>query len=170
MRLSDFLVREAILVELKATTRDEALREIVRGFQDAGSLPGLDPDRLLAALLEREGLGSTAFGDHLAVPHAELPELTTVVGSIARAPQGVEYQSLDGKPVNLFFPLFFPIMAGRRISDHPKEPFLAFRVVARLTQDADLLARLRQCRTPQELFDTAIAADEQRPEILTPRD
>src|SRR4051812_13549875 len=105
MRFSDFLVPEAIIADLASTTRDDALREIVRKIQGAGHLTGVDPEGLTAALLEREGLGSTAIGDGVALPHAELPVLDHVVGSIALSPQGLEFHSLDGKPVDVLITL-----------------------------------------------------------------
>ena len=67
MKLSDFLVPEAMIPNLTSTIRDEALREIVSGLQGAGHLAGQDTGELTAALLEREGLASTAIGRGAAV-------------------------------------------------------------------------------------------------------
>ena len=154
MKLSDFLVRDAIIIDLASTTRDGAIREIVQGFLGAGQLVGQSPDDLTAVLLEREKLGSTGIGRGVAVPHAKLPFLRRVIGSIALAPHGVEFHTIDGKPVDVFFSLFNP-SADLRTS------LLACEAAARRLSDEGFLARLRQCRTREEVFDLVVETDEE---------
>jgi nitrogen PTS system EIIA component len=63
MKLADFLVQEAIITDLLATTKEEAIREIVRSLQDAGYVADVDIDTLTKSFLRREELGTTAIGD-----------------------------------------------------------------------------------------------------------
>ena len=133
----------------------------------AGHLAGQDTEELTAALREREGLASTAIGRGVAVPHAELPSLDRVTGSIALAPHGVEFDAVDGEPVDVLVTLFFPPMAGRTIRrDDPNEPFLAFEVVARHFEDDGFLSR---CSVPdaEEVIGLVVEADRERPEIVS---
>ena len=74
----------------------------------ARSTAGIDADRLVEVLWERERLGSTAIGDGIAIPHGKLPGLKGVIGAFGRHPAGVDFDSLDGSPTHLFFLLVAP--------------------------------------------------------------
>ena len=168
MKLSDFLMRDAIITDLEATTKEGAIREIVSRVQDAGHLTGVDPESLTRALLEREGLASTAIGRGVAVPHAELPYLDRVTGSIALAPNGVEFNAVDGKPVDVLVTLFFPPMAGRTIrARRPERTLPRLRGRGAAFRGRRLPLRLRQCRTREEVIGLVVEADRERPEIVT---
>ena len=73
MKLSDFLVPEAIITDLVATTKEAAIREIVRSVEDAGHLARVDTEALIEAFMKREELGSTGIGHGVAVPHGGHP-------------------------------------------------------------------------------------------------
>ena len=87
MQLSDFLMREAIITDLLATTREDAIREIVRSVQDASRLVEVDTETLTGAFLEREQLCSTAIGLGVALPHGGHHAVDRVFGTIALSPQ-----------------------------------------------------------------------------------
>jgi len=160
MKLSDFLVRDSVIMELASSTKDDAIREIVRSVQSAGHLSDRDTEELTAAFLRREGLGATGIGRGVALPHAEFPFLDRVIGSLALAPRGVEFDAVDGKPVDVLITLFFPPCIGRRIRrDDPNEPYLAFNVVARHFEDDGFLSRLRLCRTQEAVLALIAEAD-----------
>src|SRR4051794_28700318 len=120
MKLSDFLARQAIIMDLVATTRDDAIREIVRSLQDAGHLADLDPDSLTGAILEREGLGSTAIGHGVAVPHGWLPSVDRVIGTIALSRHGVGFNAVDGEPLDVLVLMFHPPLTGKPV--RPDDP------------------------------------------------
>lgn len=102
MGLIDLLPTERILPDLKARTKEEALAELLE------PLPIRDRTRAVEVLLEREGLGSTGIGDGVAFPHGKLKHLEGLMGVFGRSKEGVDFASLDGAPVHLFFLLLAP--------------------------------------------------------------
>ena len=91
MKLSDFVVREAIVVDLQATGKEEAIRKIVRSLSHSGRLTESDLESVTRAILGREELGSTGIGQGVAVPHTRHPTVSRLIGTVAlnRAPLGV---------------------------------------------------------------------------------
>src|SRR3954452_15118155 len=81
MKLSDFVVREAILVDVQATAKEEAIREIVRSLHAAGRLAEGELDSVARAILSREELGSTGIGQGVAVPHTRHPTVDRLIGA-----------------------------------------------------------------------------------------
>jgi nitrogen PTS system EIIA component len=163
MKLSEFLVRDAIITDLLATTRDGAIREIVRSTQDAGHLADADSETLTAAFLEREQLGSTGIGLGVAVPHGGHPAVDRVFATIALSRPGVEFHALDGKSVHVFMLLFH---RGDEFSGKPSTPgdiLDAIRSLVPYVKDVQFLDSLRQCRTREEVFDLIVARDREAP-------
>lgn len=105
MKLTDVLRPEAVLADLGGTTAPEVLAELCR---PVARLHGLDATRLLQTLLDREKLGSTSVGEGVAIPHGRLAGLPSLTAVFGRAPAGVEFRAVDGKPVRLFLALFAP--------------------------------------------------------------
>jgi PTS system nitrogen regulatory IIA component len=103
----------------------------------------LDPDAILAALLKREELGSTGMGDGVALPHARLNNLKTVHAVFARLRQPVDFQSIDGAPVDLVCLLLLPTQGSTQLD--------ALASVARRLREKDRLVRLRRARDPTSL-------------------
>lgn len=106
MRLSDYLIRELVLPELKATTKAAVLEEMTAAL--AAQNPGLDAARALAVLLDRESLGTTGIGDGVAIPHGKLAGLDRIVLCVGRSMQGVDFAALDFKPCTAFFLMLAP--------------------------------------------------------------
>jgi mannitol/fructose-specific phosphotransferase system IIA component (Ntr-type) len=161
MKLSDFLVREAIITDLPATTKEGAFREIVRSMQDAGHLAEVDPEGLTRALLEREGLSPQAIGHGVACPEGGHREVDRVIGTIALSRRGVEFGAVDGKPVDIIVCLFRPPFTGQ--PSKPGDILHAWEAVARCFQDDRFLGRLRQCKTREEVFDLIVEVDRAAP-------
>ena len=161
MKLSEFLLPDAIITDLEATTKEAAIREIVRSVQDAGHLAAVDTEVLTEAFVKREALGSTAVGLGVAVPHGGHPAVKHTFGTIALSCQGVEFNSLDGKPVDIFVLLIHdpedysgkPVKYGG-IND-------AIRSLVPYFQDVRFLDRLRACRTREEVVDMIVEADQE---------
>jgi PTS system nitrogen regulatory IIA component len=103
IRIVDFLRSDAVVADLRGRTRRSVLTELCDPHADE-----LDPAIAVEALLEREKLGSTGFGDGLAVPHARIPGLTRIVASFGRSRAGVEFRALDDAPSCFFFALLTP--------------------------------------------------------------
>jgi len=163
MKLSEFLVREAIITDLLATTKEEAIREIVRSVQDTGHVAGVDTETLTGAFLEREALGSTAIGKGVACPHGGHEAVDRVFGTIALSRPGVAFDALDGTPVHIFYVLFH---THDQFAGQPRKPgdiFDAFEAFMRFFEDDRLLDRLRQCPTREEVFDLIVEGDREAP-------
>jgi len=106
MTISDILQKDHIIPDLKAGDKEGALREVSLYLEHKGIIP--DHSKLLQALLEREKLGSTGIGDNMAIPHAKLEGIEQITTVFARSLSGVEFQSLDRKPVHFVFLLLAP--------------------------------------------------------------
>ena len=99
MKLTDFLKADAVLPDLAGRSAPEVLAELCR---PVAAQHGLDAARLLQTLLDRERLGSTSVGEGVAIPHGRLAGLPALTATLGRAPAGVEFRAVDGKPVRLF--------------------------------------------------------------------
>ncbi|MDP2848006.1 MAG: PTS sugar transporter subunit IIA [Humidesulfovibrio sp.] len=106
MRLDEYLDPGLVLPTLKSTTKSEVLREMTGAI--AVRHPHLDADLALSVLLDREGLGTTGIGDGVAIPHGKLPALSSIIVLVGRSLHGVDFESLDFKPCNIFFLVLAP--------------------------------------------------------------
>lgn len=106
MKILDILDQRSIVPELKARTKKQVLEELIDAVLE--HKPQLDRTRLMNVLLERERLGSTGIGEGIAIPHGKLKDLDQLVLSFGRSTEGLDFESMDGKPVHLFFLLVAP--------------------------------------------------------------
>ncbi|HEU0221807.1 MAG TPA: PTS IIA-like nitrogen regulatory protein PtsN [Paracoccaceae bacterium] len=142
MELTDLLSPEAVQGNLKSGSKKRVLQEMGAA---AAARYKLSEAAVFTALQEREQLGPTGMGKGVAIPHARIPGLNRVVGYFARLAKPVDYESVDGQPVDLVFMLFAPEEAG---ADHLK----ALARVARVMGDPVVCAKLRSTEDPQALF------------------
>jgi mannitol/fructose-specific phosphotransferase system IIA component (Ntr-type) len=138
-------------LDLAASSKDAVLEEIVELLVSSGALPGALRAQALAALLERERVGSTGVGTNVAIPHVKLKGLDTVVCSLAVHERGVEWAAIDGAPVHIVFTVLRP----DRVSDKhdPSKHLEMMQWVARLSRDADFRRFALQVDTKAELLD-----------------
>jgi len=106
MKIGDLLTPTAIAADLKAKDKDGVLTELTDAILKVKS--GLDRAEVIRVLKERERLGSTGIGDGVAIPHGKLKDIDTLLISFGRSRQGVDFDSMDGKPAHLFFLLIAP--------------------------------------------------------------
>jgi PTS system nitrogen regulatory IIA component len=142
MRLIDLLTPEAIVPSLKATNKKQAMLEL---SQKAAELSGLSAREIFDALLHRERLGSTGIGDGVAIPHGKLAKIKSIFGIFARLERPINFDALDGSPVDLIFALITPEAAG---ADHLK----ALACVARMLRDPSMAATIRSTRDASALY------------------
>ena len=142
MPLTEFLDPAAVLPNLKAASKKQALRDIA---DHAATVMGLDGREIYEALLQRERLGSTGIGRGIAIPHGKFPQVQKLQGLFARLEKPIDFEALDHEPVDLVFLLVAPENAG---ADHLK----ALARVARVMRDPLTIQSLRQARDQSALF------------------
>lgn len=108
VEMFDFLVHDAILHDMQAATRDEAIGLLVRSLAEHGHVPKKSLPDVIDSLIRREQLGTTAIGQECAVPHVKHPSISRLVGTVGYAPRGVDFHSLDGVLVKTIFLLLSP--------------------------------------------------------------
>jgi len=153
MKLSDFVVREAILVDLQATAKEPAIREIVQSLATAGRLEAADTDGVARAILNREELGSTGIGQGVAVPHTRHPKADRLIGTVALSHKGVDFAALDGDPVDIFFLLVSP-------PNQPGDHLRALENISRHLKNEKFVRFLRQAKTREQVIEVLDEADQ----------
>lgn len=142
MPLIDIVAPGAVIPALKVNGKKQALQEL---SARAAALSGLSERVIFDTLQQREKLGSTGIGHGIAIPHGKLPKLERLFGLFARLDRPIDFESLDGQPVDLIFLLLAPEGAG---ADHLK----ALARVARLLRDPDIAHKLRESRDSDALY------------------
>ena len=122
---TDLVAPNAIIPALKVNGKKQALQEI---SAKAAELTGQNDRAILEILLQREKLGSTGVGNGVAIPHGKLAKLSAVFGLFARLERPIDFEALDGQPVDLIFLLLAPEGAG---ADHLKALARVARLLAR---------------------------------------
>jgi len=143
MRIDDFLAPEMVVPALQGRTKDDVIEELAEVVSKHH--PEIDHWRLVGALQDRERLNSTALGEGVAIPHGKLPGVKRVVAAFGRSPQGVDFNSLDGKPTHLFFLLVAP-------EDSAGAHLKALARISRLLKDESFRAHLMQAGDAASLY------------------
>ena len=146
MRMSDFVVRDAIIPELTATAKEDVIREMVSGLHAAGQLPNTDIDDIVGVVLRREQLGSTGIGRGIAIPHSRHPAVSQLVGTLALSRPGIPYDSIDGEPVFALVLLVSP-------QDRPGDHLRALECVVQTMKDDGFVRALRGCETSDQIWE-----------------
>jgi nitrogen PTS system EIIA component len=152
MKLSDFVVKEAILTDLKVATKEEAIRGMVESLGVTGSIKAGEQDSITAAILKREELGSTGIGKGVAVPHTKHPSVDRLVATIALSKDGVEFASLDGEDVHILFLLVSP-------PDRPGDHLRALENISRHLRNDNFCSFLRQAESAAAVLELLEEAD-----------
>jgi len=142
MPLTDVVALDAIIPALKVNGKKQALQELAGR---AAQISGENERTIFETLLQREKLGSTGVGNGIAIPHGKLAKLGKLFGLFARLERPVDFEALDGQPVDLVFLLLAPEGAG---ADHLK----ALARVARLLRDPDIARKLRESRDAEAIY------------------
>jgi nitrogen PTS system EIIA component len=136
MPLSDLVSPQAVIPTLRAGNKKQALQDLATRATDICGLPQRE---IFDILLQRERLGSTGVGNGIAIPHGKLPKLERLFGVFARLERPIDFDAMDGQPVDLMFVLLAPESAG---ADHLK----GLSRVARALRDPLLVQSLRATR------------------------
>ena len=152
MRISEILDAKNIIPDLKARDKKKVLEELAETI--IHSRPSLDKNSLVKVLLERERLGSTGIGDGVAIPHGKFHGINEPIISFGRSIKGLDFESMDGQPVFLFFLLVAPENSA---SVHLK----ALARIAKLLKNSSFRKVLMEIPTREELYKTIIQNDEE---------
>jgi PTS system fructose-specific IIA component/PTS system nitrogen regulatory IIA component len=152
MKFADFVVPEAIQADLSAEDKEGVIREMVQALLSTGGLKEEEQESIVKAVLKREELGSTGIGRGVAVPHTKHPSVDQLVGTVAVSSEGVNFDSLDGEKVHLFFLLISP-------PDRPGDHLRALENISRQLRDDTFCRFLKQSKTAEDIQQLLEEAD-----------
>jgi len=152
MKFAQFICPEAIRADLVAGDKEGVIREMIQALLDAGKIDPSQMESIVQAILAREELGSTGIGRGVAVPHTKHASVDDLVGTVAVSRDGVDFASLDGEKVHLFFLLVSPL-------DRPGDHLRALENIARQLHDDRFCRFLKQARTVEEIYQVLQEAD-----------
>ena len=152
MKFADFVSTEAIQADLVAEDKDGVIREMVQSLLNAGGVQEEEFESIIKAILKREELGSTGIGRGVAVPHTKHPSVDRLVGTVAVSREGVDFQSLDGEKVHLFFLLISP-------PDRPGDHLRALENISRQLRNDTFCRFLKQSKSADDIRQLLEEAD-----------
>lgn len=153
MKLSDIVVNDAIIPELQAKTRDDAIAELVESLAAAGIIAKKSVKDVVKAVLAREGQATTGIGKGVALPHAKLKGIKKAVATIGRSSEGLDFSALDYKPV-------YSVILLLSSPDKPDEHLQAMETIFKHVQRDIFRKFLRQSETREAIQDLIREADE----------
>lgn len=153
MRITDLMIKEVMIMDLKATTKAEAIDELIASLNKSGRIN--DPKLFKEAIYKREEQSSTGIGGGIAMPHAKTKAVNEPTVVFAKSKAGIDFDSLDGAPAHVFFMIAAPEGAG---NTHLR----TLAALSKLLIDADFIEQLMNTKTPDEV--TALFNDKQQDE------
>jgi len=152
MKFADFVASDSVQADLAAEDKEGVIREMVQSLLGAGGVQEEEFESIVRAILKREELGSTGIGRGVAVPHTKHPSVDKLVGTVAVSAEGVDFQSLDGEKVHLFFLLISP-------PDRPGDHLRALENISRQLRDDTFCRFLKQSKAPEDIRQLLEEAD-----------
>jgi PTS system nitrogen regulatory IIA component len=149
MKITDILKKEHIIENLVSTDKESTLDELSSFLKDKGMV--LNKETLQSALMEREALGSTGIGENVAIPHAKISAIDQIVTVFGRSIKGIEFDSLDKKPVHFIYLVLAPMNSS---GQHLK----VLARISRLLKNKSLRESIIRATEANQIY--AIIADE----------
>jgi len=153
MKITEFLNKRGIKVEIKSTEKEDVLKELVDVLADVTDIG--DKKSIVRSLIERENLGSTGIGQGIAIPHGKTDRVKELVAALCLSRKGVNFESLDGELVYIFFLLVAP-------KDTAGPHLKALAQISRLLRDSYFCELLRRCKTQDEVYDLIRREEEKK--------
>ena len=150
MKINEILTLESILAEVKANNKENSIEELAEFLCQNRAIA--DKSELVRVLLEREKLGSTGIGENVAIPHAKMKGLNQIIAAFGISKNGVEFDSLDQKPVNFIFVLLAPENAT---GTHLK----ALARISRLLKNQELKSNLLKASNREDIYNIILNED-----------
>jgi nitrogen PTS system EIIA component len=143
--MKNFLVRDALVPALTATTKNEAIRELVTALQRAGYFRPAEVEPVVAEILRREGLGSTGIGRGVAIPHSRYEGLPHLIGTLGLSQAGIPFESIDEQDVRMVF-----LLVSR--PDQPGPHLHALETIVRVSESDEFIAQLMASTTKDQIW------------------
>lgn len=143
--MKNFLIRDAIVPALIATTKDGAIRELVGTLQAAGYFRPTAVDAVVEEILRRERLGSTGIGRSVAIPHSRFEGVPRLIGALGLSKAGIPFDSIDGQDVRMVF-----LFVSR--PDQPGPQLHALETIVRVSEDDAFINQLLACTTRDAIW------------------
>jgi len=153
MDLAKVIKKETIKLDMEATTKEEALKELVELLYENNKIS--DKEAFLEDVRYRESLGTTGIGNYIAIPHGKSKFVNKTSLALGRTKQDIEWETLDGLPVR--FIILFAVTDEDKTSVHVR---LLAKVASTLGDD-DACAKLLVAKTNEEILDIFSASDEE---------
>lgn len=144
MKISELLVPEVMILDLKAKTKQAAFEEMINRLYEAGRIT--DKKVFLEGILARESQTTTGLGDGIAMPHAKNSAVKMPTVAFARSTAGVDYQAMDGQPVHLLFMIAVPANANNTHLE-------ALASLSRYLLQDGFMNKLKQATTPDDVVN-----------------
>lgn len=151
--MKNFLVRDAFVPALSATTKEGAIRELVAALQEAGYFRPAEVEPVVAEVMRREGLGSTGIGRGVAIPHSRYEGLPRLIGTVGLSRPGIPFDSIDGQDVRMVF-----LLVSR--PDQPGPHLHALETIVRVTESDEFIHKLMACTTREQMWELIESIDD----------
>ena len=155
MKIMDFLSKKAIGADIKSTKKEDVIRELVDLLIASEEIDKKYRNKLIEQLMTREALGSTAIGQGVGIPHTKSECVNKLIASFGLSQNGVDFDSLDGEKVYIFFLLIAPIDSA---GPHLK----ALARISRLLKDKYFRDALRECKDEKSILKVIVQEDEKK--------
>ncbi len=152
MKFSSFILVDAIRADLRAVDKRGVVEELVGAIVAAGGVKAEDQESVVQAVMKREDLGSTGIGRGVAVPHSKHPSVNRLIGTVGISRDGVDFNSLDGEKVQIFFLLVSP-------PDRPGDHLRALENISRQLRDDTFCRFLKQSKGVEDIRQLLEEAD-----------
>lgn len=143
-KVIDYLKVETINIDLKAKDKKSALKEIFEQFKNCDEI--VDLNKCYEDILEREKLGSTGIGEGFAIPHAKTNGVKDLILTVAISKTPIDYESLDGKKVNIFFMFLSP-------DELAQEYLILLAKISRFIKQEGFKSQLLNATTNEEVYE-----------------
>jgi fructose-specific phosphotransferase system IIA component len=155
MQIMDFLSKKAVVMDIKATKKEEVIKELVEALINAQEIEKRHRNKLIDGLMAREALGSTAIGQGIAIPHAKSDCVDKLVAAFGLSKKGIDFDSLDGELAYIFFLLVAP-------QDSAGPHLKALARISRLLKDKYFRDTLRSCQDEKSVLKVISQEDEKK--------
>ena len=152
MKLADIICFEATIMSFQSGERDSVIRELVQSLSDQGKLGKVGVDKITQAVIKRENEASTGIGKGVAIPHVKIAGINASVAAIGSSSEGLDFKSLDKKPVYTVILLVSP-------EKDPDSHLRAMELIFRNLNRDDFRRFLRQAESMDDVREAVLDAD-----------